>query len=158
MIGPWVLAAGLVAADQVTKLWAVARLKPVGSVAVIPGLFSLSYVENPGAAWGIFAGRHVFLIAFSVVTLGLIVWKRRELFGGLWAGWLTLGLICGGVAGNLIDRVRLNHVVDFLDFYVGRSHFPAFNIADAAICCGVALFMVTHWVHDWRARKARPDG
>ena len=117
---PW-LAAALVAVDQLTKYWAVTRLKPAGTIPVISGFFSLSYVENPGAAWGMLSGRQAFLIAFSLVTLGFLFWKRRDLFGLLWCGSVTLSLIAGGVIGNLIDRARLNHVIDFLDFYWKRS-------------------------------------
>ncbi len=138
----------LTAADQLTKYWAVTRLKPVGSMAVVPGFFSLTYVENQGAAWGMLAGRHLFLIAFSLLTLGFLLWRRRQLFGPLWGGRLTLTLLTGGILGNLIDRIRLNYVVDFLDFFWGRHHFPAFNVADSAICCGVFLFILTQWIHD----------
>lgn len=141
-------AALLVAADQFTKHLAVAQLKPVGSLVVIPGFFSLSYVENRGAAWGMLAGQQFFLIAFSVLTLGFLVWKRKQLFHSLWGSTATLTLLIGGVIGNLIDRIRLNYVVDFLDFYWGHTHFPAFNIADSAICCGVFLFIATQWHHD----------
>ena len=143
-----VFAALLVVADQLTKYWAVTRLKPLGSHAVIPGFFNLSYVENPGAAWGMLAGRQLFLIAFSLITLGFLLWKRKHLFGGLWAGAVTLSLITGGVIGNLIDRLRLAYVIDFLDFHCRGAHFPAFNIADASICCGVFLFVATQWHHD----------
>ena len=150
----------LVAADQLTKLWAVARLKPAGSIPVIPGLFSFTYVENQGAAWGMLAGRQVFLVSFSLVTLGFLLWRRRQLFGPLWGGQLTMTLLFSGIIGNLIDRVRLSYVVDYLDFYWGRSHFPAFNIADASICCGVFLFILTQWLHDrkpGRTPSATPD-
>jgi len=142
------LAVLLVSADQLTKYWAVSRLKPVGTVTVLPGFFNLSYVENQGAAWGMFAGQQVFLIAFSLLTLGFLIWKRRQLFAPLWGSTLTMSLLFGGVIGNLIDRVRLSHVIDFLDFHWRNSHFPAFNIADASICCGVFLFIVTQWHHD----------
>lgn len=141
-------AALLTTADQLTKYWVVTRLRPVGSVIVIPGLFNLSYVENQGAAWGMFAGHQVFLIAFSLLTLGFLVWKRRQLFLPLWGSTLTMTLLFGGVLGNLIDRVRLSYVIDFLDFHWRDAHFPAFNIADASICCGVFLFIVTQWHHD----------
>jgi signal peptidase II len=143
-----VLATAIIAADQLTKCMAMAHLKPVGSMAVIPGFLSLSYVENRGAAWGMLAGQQVFLIAFSLITLGFLVWKRKQLFDALWGGSLTFSLIIGGVLGNLIDRVRLNRVIDFLDFHWNSSHFPAFNIADASICCGVFLFIITQWHHD----------
>jgi len=138
----------LTAADQLTKYWAVTRLKPVGSVAVVPGFFSLTYVENQGAAWGMLAGRHLFLIGFSLLTLAFLFWRRRQLFDPLWGGRLTLTLLMGGILGNLIDRIRLNYVVDFLDFFWGHHHFPAFNVADSAICCGVFLFILTQWIHD----------
>ena len=141
-------AALIVAADQLTKLLAVTRLKALGSQAVIPGFFNLSYVENRGAAWGMLAGQQVFLIAFSLITLGFLIWKRKHLFEGLWGGTITLSLITGGVLGNLIDRIRLTYVIDFLDFHWHASHFPAFNIADACICCGVFLFIATQWLHD----------
>jgi len=144
------IAAVIVAVDQLTKALAVARLKPLGSVCVVPGLFHLSYVENRGAAWGMLAGMQVFLIAFSVATLGFLAWKRRELFGPLWGGAATMALLFGGVIGNLIDRVRLSYVIDFLDFFWGPSHFPAFNVADASICCGVFLYIATQWHHDKR--------
>jgi signal peptidase II len=144
------LAALLVAADQLTKFLAVTRLKAqdTHSVTVIPGFFSLSYVENPGAAWGMLAGQQIFLIAFSLLTLGFLFWRRKQLFDGLWGGSVTLALITGGVVGNLIDRIRVQYVIDFLDFHWGASHFPAFNIADSCICCGVFLFIATQWHHD----------
>jgi len=142
------LAALIVLADQLTKYAVVTHLKPVASRVVLPGLFNLSYVENQGAAWGMLAGRQFFLIAFSLITLGFLIWKRRQLFTPLWGSPLTMSLLFGGVLGNLIDRVRLNYVVDFLDFHWGQAHFPSFNIADASICCGVFLFIVTQWHHD----------
>jgi len=142
------LAALIVLLDQLTKYAVVVHLKPVSTRAVVPGFFNLSYVENRGAAWGMLAGQQIFLIAFSVLTLGFLVWKRKQLFAPLWGGTLTMTLIFGGILGNLIDRVRLNYVIDFLDFFWGQSHFPAFNVADASICCGVFLFIITQWHHD----------
>ncbi len=142
------LAALIVAADQLTKFLAVTRLKTLGTQSVLPGFFNLSYVENRGAAWGMLTGQQIFLIAFSLTTLGFLIWKRRQLFGGLWGGSYTLALIIGGVLGNLIDRVRLTYVIDFLDFHWRAAHFPAFNVADASICCGVFLFIATQWHHD----------
>ena len=150
------LAALIVFLDQLTKHAVVTHLKPVASRAVIPGFFNLSYVENPGAAWGMLAGRQVFLIAFSLLTLAFLIWKRRALFAPLWGGSLTMSLLFGGVIGNLIDRVRLNYVVDFLDFHWKQAyHFPAFNLADACICCGVFLFVFTQWLHDRKPSATR---
>lgn len=145
----------LAIADQFVKHWAVTCLKPKGTIPVLPGFFSLSYVENRGAAWGLLAGQQVFLVAFSLLTLGFLVWKRKQLFAPLWCGQLTMTLLFGGIIGNLLDRIRLTYVIDFLDFYWGRTHFPSFNIADAAICCGVFLFILTQWHHD--NKKEEPE-
>ena len=142
------LAALLVAADQISKYWAVVRLQAVGSVSVIPGLFSFSYVEKQGAAWGMLAGRQAFLIGFSIATLIFMIWRRRALFGALRGRTVIMSLLFGGVVGNLIDRLRLGHVIDFLDFHWGDAHFPAFNVADSAICCGVFLYLIMQWRHD----------
>ena len=144
----------LIAADQLTKLWAISHLKPVGSIPVIPGFLQLAYVENPGAAWGMLAGRQVFLIGFSLLTLVFLLWRHRQIFGPLWGGRITMTLLTGGIIGNLIDRARLSYVVDFLDFYWKHHHFPAFNIADSAICCGVLLFILTQWMHDRKKESA----
>ncbi len=141
-------AALIVLLDQLTKYLAVVHLKAEGSLPVVPGFFNLSYVENQGAAWGMLAGRQIFLIVFSVATLVFLIWKRRSLFAHLWAPTPICSLLFGGVIGNLIDRVRLNHVIDFLDFHWGPSHFPSFNVADASICCGVFLFIASQWWHD----------
>ena len=152
---PWLWTAALVLADQAAKLLAIAHLKPSGYIPVIPGLFSLCYVENPGAAWGMLAGRQVFLIVFSVAISALFFWKRRQFFGGP-GGGVIFATLAGGIIGNFIDRVRLGHVVDFLDFYWKQSHFPAFNIADAAICCATAALLISQW-HAERKAKARHD-
>ena len=139
-----------VLADQLTKGWAVARLKTLYSFEVLPGFFNLSYVENQGAAWGMLAGQQLFLILFSLLTLGFLLWRRNQIFRPLWGGFMTLSLLLGGITGNLIDRIRLGHVIDFLDFHWHGAHFPAFNLADSAICCGVFLFVITQWLHDKR--------
>lgn len=147
------LATIIVALDQITKYLAQAYLQPRHSITIIQGLFNLSYVENPGAAWGMLAGRQILLISFSILTLLFIIWKRRELFTPLPMGWLTFTLLVSGITGNLIDRIRLNRVIDFLDFHWQGSHFPAFNIADSAICCGVFLYLITQWLYDHKQKS-----
>ncbi len=141
--------------DQITKYLAVTQLKPLRSVEVIPGFFNLSYVENPGAAWGILEGHKYPLIIFSAVSLIFIVGKRHQLFGHLKFPILLPSLICGGIVGNLIDRVRIARVIDFLDFHAYGRHFPAFNIADSAICIGAFLFILAEFLY---ARTANPGG
>lgn len=134
--------------DQITKAVVTARFFVTESVSVIPGLFNLAYYRNPGAAFSILAsggtGRTVFLLATSVVALIIIGFMGRRAKGI--AQTAALGLIAGGALGNLIDRVRNGYVVDFLDFYVGGYHWPAFNVADSAITVGVFLAFFVFYV------------
>lgn len=133
--------------DQLTKLWIVSVFMLYESVEVIPGFFNLVYVVNKGAAFSMLADvdspwRHYFFVVVGTAAMiGLTVVyyqtrKQSKIYG------VALALICGGAAGNLIDRVRFGYVVDFLDFYVGAYHWPAFNVADSAICVGVGLFLL----------------
>lgn len=138
----------IVIADQITKYLAVCKLKALHSVEVIPGFFNLSYVENDGAAWGILSGQRLALIIFSIISLGFILWKRKQLFGHLRFSNLVPILICGGIIGNLIDRIHLSRVIDFLDFHAGGKHFPSFNIADSAICIGAFIFILSEFFHN----------
>jgi len=150
---PWLWTVALVLADQATKLLAVAYLKPTGRIPIIPGLFNLCYVENPGAAWGMLGGQRFFLIAFSIVVSTVFILKRRQIFGGLCCGGLILAVLMGGIIGNLIDRIWLGRVIDFLDFYWRQSHFPAFNVADSAICCATFALVISHWFSERKAKK-----
>lgn len=144
-----VLAAVCLVLDQVTK-WLVEAFIPFNQgFNVIPGLFDLVHVRNRGAAFG-FLNRPdidwqfwLFLCA-TAVALGIILNTARTIRYDrpLFIGF---GLIVGGALGNLIDRVRLRAVVDFLDFYVGVWHWPAFNVADIAICLGALLAGVAMW-------------
>lgn len=133
--------------DQVSKLWILNNFTLYESRPVIADLFNLVYVTNKGAAFSMLANvespfRHYFfLVVGGVACIGL-TWacytfsREHKLYA------VSLGLIAGGAIGNLIDRVRLGAVVDFLDFYFGSYHWPAFNIADSCICVGVGLFMI----------------
>ena len=132
----------LVALDQATKhvvraSFALHEFRPV-----IPGFFSLTYVQNRGAAWGILSGWGFLLVALAVVMLVVLARYRAKIFGDGLLGRIAFILLSGGIIGNLIDRAVLGYVVDFLDFYAGQSHFPAFNVADSCICVGVGLYMV----------------
>jgi len=142
----------IVLADQAAKVWAVVYLKPRHRLEVIPGFFHLSYVENPGAAWGMLAGRQVLLIGFSILTLLFLTWKRRALFGSVPAGRWIFALLSGGILGNLIDRIRINYVIDYLDFFHGTYHFPAFNIADSAICIATFSLILLQMADDLKKR------
>ena len=128
--------------DQITKYLIRHYLYLGNSVPVISGIFNLSYTQNTGAAFGILQGANFFLISLSIVVLVLLVIFRRSIFGDGILYRIGIGLVTGGIVGNLIDRLRLGYVVDFLDFHWKTRHFPAFNVADAYICVGVGLYII----------------
>ena len=135
----------VVVADQSTKLAAVALLDPASSVELIPTL-DLVLAYNTGAAFSFLstAGgwQRWLFIGIAVAICGFILHWLRDL--PRHARWLplALSLILGGAVGNLVDRVRIGAVVDFIDFHVGDWHWPAFNVADSAICVGAALLVL----------------
>jgi len=131
--------------DQLTKWLVVQYISPAQPVPVIPDFFQLVHWRNTGAAWGILQDYNIVLAIISVLTvLGLYLF--RHTFGiERPAAGRALGLIAGGIIGNVIDRIRLHSVVDFLDFYIGAYHWPAFNVADSAICVGVILYFIVSW-------------
>jgi signal peptidase II len=119
---------------------------------IVPGLFRLVHWENTGAAWSWFRGNNRVLALVAVVALVVLFFSRHHFNSRSLTGQVALGLIFGGIMGNLIDRIRLGHVVDFLYFslqFGGKEHgFPAFNVADSAICVGVGLIFLTTWNAD----------
>lgn len=133
--------------DQLSKYYIQRAFRPGQVVTVIPHFFNLTFVLNPGAAFGFLAGasasfRNPFFIAVSLLAVAFIVYYRfRDGRLGIFPS-LGLSLILGGAVGNLVDRLRLGMVVDFLDFYYGDYHWPAFNLADSAITVGVALMIL----------------
>jgi signal peptidase II len=135
----------VLALDQASKFWIQQAFEPYQSLEVLP-IFNLVLVFNTGAAFSFLgdAGgwqRWFFIGLALVVSLVLLVWLRRLEETERVTGW-GLALVLGGAVGNLIDRVLLGHVVDFLDFHWAGWHWPAFNVADMAITCGVALLLV----------------
>ena len=141
----WSVAAGVVVADLYTKQLAVAHLSRV-PLRVVGEWLTLRLVYNPGAAFGINVGQHsrwVFMVLalLALVVLGVMVSQSSPVQR---FRLLTLGLVCGGAVGNLIDRVRsAQGVVDFIDVWIGRFHWPTFNVADMAVSCGaIALAMI----------------
>ena len=141
------IAALVIIIDQLTKLWIMTNFALHEQQNVIPGLFDLVYVTNTGAAFGFLAGsknllRQVFFVGVAIVALVVIVYAYGHLKKQGKIFVYALGLIGGGAIGNLIDRLRFGSVVDFLDFYLGSYHWPAFNAADSAITVGVGLFLL----------------
>ena len=124
----------------------MARFSLHESLSVIPGFFDLTYVRNPGAAFGFLAQaspalRSFFFSAVAVIAVFLILYFIIRHKEGTLLQTTALSLISGGALGNLLDRVRFGEVVDFLDFYVGSYHWPAFNVADSAISVGACLLL-----------------
>ena len=142
------LIAGLVLLlDQATKAIVVARFAPDTVVPVIPGLFRLVRVENTGMAFGLLNDSpsplvFVLLTLVSAVILGFVaylLWSNQTPSA---LGGFGLALILGGAAGNVVDRLARGKVIDFLDFYLGQHHWPAFNVADSAIVVGAGLLVI----------------
>ena len=142
--------------DQLTKWLVVRFVSPEESRVVIGGFFSLVNWTNTGAAWGIFQNNNLVLATISLLTILALYLFRRSFQLSRWGSRIALGLITGGIIGNLIDRVRVGYVIDFLFFYVGQYHWPAFNVADSAICIGVGLYIILSWRNDAAARKGQP--
>jgi len=151
---PVLMAVGIVLLDQVSKQVVRGRLELHESIPVITGFFNLRLVTNTGAAWGLFQGGSFWLSIVSLVVLVALVTCRRSMLSDSRLDQIILGLLAGGIAGNLIDRIRLGYVIDFLDFHIGARHFPAFNVADMAICIGVALYMMSQFL---ASRQPEPD-
>jgi signal peptidase II len=142
------VAIAVVLLDQWTKAWIVSTMNLHESFAVIGGFFNITYVRNPGAAFGFLAGasplfRSIFFMTVTAAAILLILhYLRTSRIEDLFQV-SALALILAGAVGNLIDRVRFGEVIDFLDIYVGNHHWPAFNVADSAISVGAAILVVT---------------
>lgn len=127
----------IILADQAIKFLVVSYMKLGESIPVLAGIFHITYIENPGAAFGLFANQRVmFIVAAALVIAAACLMYRRLMSEKVIVRW-GVALLLGGAAGNLIDRVRIGCVIDFLDFRI----WPVFNIADIGICIGVALLM-----------------
>jgi len=155
------VALGILGLDQATK-WLVMRWMEFGAEkTILEGFFKFVHWGNTGAAWSIFRQHNNWLAVFSAVAM-LALWRwRRQFEYHHRLGQLSLGLLFGGIVGNLLDRIIHEHVVDFLRFYwIRRSGaelgFPAFNVADSAICTAVAILLILSWQADPASNAGRP--
>jgi len=135
--------------DQLTKWQVMRTMRLHESISIVPDLFSITYIRNSGAAFGILAGSHsgfrlVFFGITSALALALLGTIYVRLSPADWLGRVSVAAIFGGAVGNLIDRVQSGEVIDFLDFSLLGHHWPAFNVADAAITVGVC-FLIGHF-------------
>jgi signal peptidase II len=158
------LAALVFALDQTSKLLVLRFLGPTQERVVVDGFFKFVHWGNTGAAWSLFRDRNGWLAVVSGLALvGLFFWRRHFQVQAI-LGQLSLGLIFGGIAGNLFDRLdpARQQVIDFLRFYLYRRTgdeigFPAFNLADSAICVGVGLLILLSWQQESAAPRNAED-
>ena len=143
-----VLAALVVLMDRLSKLWVHAHIATGGAITVIPGVFRLTHVLNTGAAFSLFEGARspgtvrLLLIGVAVLEIAVVLvflWKTGRRFT---LSTAAFALILGGAVGNLYDRIRLHHVIDFLEVRIVHYHWPDFNVADSCIVIGASLLML----------------
>ena len=155
MILYFLLAAAFIAADQLIKLWALRVLRPMGTMEFLPGILRWTYVENRGAAFGIFAGQRWILSLVSLLVVAAcfwLLWKKK--FSSRMEN-ICIALIAAGGMGNLIDRVLRGFVVDYIDINELFS-YPMFNLADCCVVVGAVMFAVLSFLSD-RKRKETED-
>ena len=139
--------------DQFTKWQVAGTMRLHDSISIVPDFFNLTYIRNSGAAFGILAGsqagfRMVFFGVTSILALFLLGTIYARLPPGDTMGQASVALVFGGALGNLIDRIRIGEVIDFLDVSIGGYHWPAFNVADSAITIGVAILIWHFFLHE----------
>lgn len=157
----YAVALGVILLDQSSKLLIQATIPFGHSIPIIPGIFAIVHVLNPGAAFGFLASRpasfrNPFFIGISLVAIVFIVlYRHRELEDRSLPSF-ALSLILGGAIGNLVDRLRVGMVIDFLDVHYYQYHWPAFNVADSCITIGVSLMLLELILDGRRRTHQRP--
>lgn len=147
----WAIAVAVFALDQLTKWWIAGRFPQLAhdirheipglDITVIRGFFYIIHVGNPGAAWSMFSGKGTLLALLAGATLVAIFFWRHSLGLRQRGFQICFGLLCGGIVGNLVDRLMHGHVIDFIDLHFGSYIYPTFNVADSGICVGVILYI-----------------
>jgi signal peptidase II len=147
--------------DQLTKLWVVQAIPPHSVIKVITGFFNLVHIYNRGAAFGLLSNlsttlASLFFVFTTLIILGVLSYLYWRLSREQILAAIGYSLIMSGALGNLIDRIRLGEVIDFLDFYLGRHHWPAFNVADSLICVGAGFLFLAIWRAEGEANVSHP--
>jgi signal peptidase II len=146
--------------DQLTKWLVLQSLEPGDEKVVIPGFFKFVHWGNTGAAWSLFSGNNGMLVLVALLAGVALFLTRHHFDSHRLIGQVAFGLIFGGIAGNLFDRLIRHEVVDFLRFYILQRPFdteigfPAFNVADSAICTGVGLIFLITWKNEQMPQNA----
>ena len=147
--------------DQFTKQLVLRFLGFAQEKIVVDGFFKFVYWGNTGAAWSLFRGNNFLLAGVAMVALVALLISRHHFDSRTLMGQIAFGLIVGGIVGNLIDRIKVGHVIDFLYFYLQQRGgneigFPAFNVADSAICTGVGLVFLITWRSEHGLKPIEP--
>ncbi|HZL41957.1 MAG TPA: signal peptidase II [Verrucomicrobiae bacterium] len=156
------LAVAVLALDQCTKAIVLRFMGYAEERIVIPGFFKFVHWQNTGAAWSLFRGNNALLAIVALAALLILFLSRRHFDSRTLLGQVAFGLIIGGIMGNLVDRLARQHVIDFIYFYLQQRGgneigFPAFNVADTAICTGVGLIFLLTLKNDRDAKSAEPS-
>lgn len=152
----------MVLIDQGTKIWVDTSMRLYESRPLIPGLLDLHYIRNTGAAFGFLAGSSIafripFFIVISTLAVGIILFLFHKLEESEAVVPVALALVLGGAMGNLVDRVRLGEVIDFILIHYKRFQWPAFNVADIGISVGVGLLIIRMFLLERRESKRAPS-
>ena len=152
----------VVALDQFTKQIVLRLLGYAQEKVVIEGFFKFVHWGNTGAAWSLFRGNNGLLAGVALLALLVLFLSRHQFDSRTLLSQVAFGLIFGGIVGNLIDRLWAGHVIDFIYFYVQQRSgteigFPAFNVADSAICTGVGLVFLITWRSEHKPKPAEPS-
>jgi signal peptidase II len=144
----WLLTGIIYLSDQLSKSWIAGKIsyptygEENGAIVIIHGFMNLVHVGNTGAAWSMFHGNSIALAVLAFIALlAIFIWRKTI---GLKATYtqICFGLLCGGILGNLTDRINHGYVVDFIDLHFGNYIYPTFNMADSGICVGVFLYLI----------------
>lgn len=142
LIFDFILLIVLIALDQFTKYIAVIKLKDKAAFNIIDGVLEFNYLENKGAAFGMFQNQKIFFIFVAVILLGIIIYVLLKMPEGIKYSWLhiLLVMLSGGAIGNMIDRIRFDYVVDFI--YFSLINFPIFNVADMYVTVSMVIIVL----------------
>jgi signal peptidase II len=149
----------VIALDQLTKQVVLRFLSYGEEKVILQGFFKFVYWKNTGAAWSLFRGNNELLAGVALLALLILFLSRHHFDSRTLLSQVAFGMICGGIVGNLIDRIWAGHVIDFIYFYIDLRNgaelgFPAFNVADSAICTGVGLVFLITWRSEHPAKPA----
>jgi signal peptidase II len=153
-----IISAAVLLLDQATKLFIDRSMGLHSSITIVENFFNITYIRNKGAAFGFLADssfRLPFFILVSIIAVVVIIGVFRKLRPAQTFTAVSLSLIFSGALGNLIDRIRLGEVIDFLDAHWYAHHWPAFNVADSAICVGVFLLAIDMFLEERRGKAGK---